>query len=424
MNIIKLRPSWDGEAIIESRIDVDFYKFPMGQFIVRRYPGPRVKFGLKLRNKGVDLTKIIPKQKLVEQLDHAMSLLVTNSEIHYLRGTDEYGARMFGEDYLTFLRTSRLCQYSLEYKDGEIILEFYDYWKDVTYWETLALSIINELRNRELLLKMSRVERDAVFATGVTRLMEKIKILKANPQIKFSEFGTRRRFTRAWQRYVVEILKEELPKEQFKGTSNTLLAMQLDLMPTGTNAHELPMVISAIMGKDGNDAGLIEAQQVLLREWWKMYGKGLSIFLPDTFGTESFLRHLDPEMAQNWIGPRLDSGDPIWEGDLWLGHYSKLGIDSRDKLLIPSDGLTLPEMIRIEEHFRDKIAVSFGWGSDVTNDLGIKALSLVIKPKEADGIETVKLSNNLAKAIGTETEVARYMRVHGYEQHERVECKY
>ncbi len=424
MNILTSKPAWYWEEIINSLLGVDFYKFPMGQFFYRLYPNVRVKFSLILRTPGIALTKEIPKEKLIEQLDHAMSLSVTNSEIHYLRGTDEYGARMFNEDYLNFLKCLRLCAYHLKYVGDKIILEFCCDWKAVTYWETIAMAIVSELRHREILLQMSRGERDAVFATGTIRLMEKIRILKKNPQVTFSDFGTRRRFMRSWQRYVIEILKEELPKEQFKGTSNTQLAMELDLMPTGTNAHEPVMVLSAIMGQNGNDEGLLQAQQTFLDEWWKMYGYGMSIFLPDTYGTESFLRHLDPGMAAAWKGFRGDSGDPVWEGELWCAFYKRHGIDSRTKLMIPSDGLTLPVMIELERHFRNRLHVSDGWGSDLTNDLGIKALSLIAKPMEADGNPTVKLSNNPAKALGPELEVERYKRVHQYHKHRRIECKF
>lgn len=58
--------------------------------------------------------------------------------------------------------------------------------------------------------------------------------------------------------------------------------------------------------------------------------------------------------------------------------------------------------------------VGFGWGTNVTNDLGLAPLSLVVKAVSANGRPTVKLSDNLAKATGPAEEVARYKRVFGY----------
>ena len=53
--------------------------------------------------------------------------------------------------------------------------------------------------------------------------------------------------------------------------------------------------------------------------------------------------------------------------------------------------------------------MSFGWGTNLTNDVGIAALALVIKPDAVDGVPCVKLSDDLAKATGDRQEIARYL---------------
>jgi nicotinate phosphoribosyltransferase len=55
--------------------------------------------------------------------------------------------------------------------------------------------------------------------------------------LKIVDFGTRRRFNRLWQEWVLDTLKQEIP-EYLAGTSNLHLARELTLAPVGTMAHE------------------------------------------------------------------------------------------------------------------------------------------------------------------------------------------
>ena len=67
--------------------------------------------------------------------------------------------------------------------------------------------------------------------------------------------------------------------------------------------------------------------------------------------------------------------------------------------------------------------LSFGWGTNLTNDfLGcapagvdgqLKAISLVCKVVEVDGRPAVKLSDNPNKVLGLPDEVERYRRIFG-----------
>jgi len=409
--------------IITSLLDADFYKFTMGNVVFQRYPDVPVVYGFKNRTKRVRLAEVVHESDLRCELDHVRSLRFNNSELHYLRGTNEYGDRMFPEQYLQFLKDLRLPPYELCVADGTFDLRFPGKWSEAIYWETIALSIVNELYYRALLERMRPFERDIVEATGRIRLAEKINILHENPDITHTDFGTRRRYAKLWQQYVVRTTADELGPQRMLGTSNTEIAMILGLLPMGTSAHEMFMVLAALMGQGGDEA-LHASHNQVLRDWWDTYGFGLSIALTDTFGSDFFFRDMTAEQAQQWKGLRHDSGDPIAFGEKAIRFYQSHGVDPREKLLVFSDGLDIQTILKIAAHFKGRIRVTFGWGTNLTNDLGLKPLSLVVKIIEANGSPAVKLSDNLAKAIGPAAEVERYRRVFGYTCKTFEECRY
>lgn len=412
------------DPIISSLLDIDFYKFTMGQVVFNKYRDVQVTYAFKNRTKNVRLTEYINIDELRLELDHVRSLRFTKTELHYLRGTNEYQDRMFSEDYLNFLRDLSLPPYTLEFVDGDIRLEFSGKWSEIIYWETIALSIVNELYYRSLLSGESKFEIDCIAAEGQLRLQKKLKKLRNRPDITFTDFGTRRRFSKVVQDYVVSTIHEELPESQFLGTSNTRLAMDLSILPMGTSAHEMFMVVAGLMGSNGKDLGILEATDKVLDDWYSQYGWGLSVALTDTFGTDLFFRRMTKEQAINWKGLRHDSGDPIEFGEKVIKFYEEHGLSPTNKLIVFSDGLDIDTIIKIADHFKGRIKCTFGWGTNLTNDMGFPALSLVVKAVEANGQPLVKLSDNLAKAIGNPEEVERYKRICGYTSSFLAECKY
>lgn len=402
--------------IIQSLLDVDFYKFTMGQLVFLRYRDVPVTYALTNRSREIRLASVVDKGELREELDHARSLRFNNSELHYLRGTNEYGDRMFTEDYLDFLRELTLPDYELEEVDGSFQLRFRGPWSEAIYWETIALSLLNELYYRSLMRELSRFERDLVFAEGKMRLAEKIRVLREHPEIEFVDFGTRRRFSREWQHYVDRTLAEELPG-QFVGTSATESALLHGLVPMGTSAHELYMVMSGIMHE--SDDRIRASHNRVLEDWWELYGWGLSVAVTDTYGSEFFFRDMTQAQAKAWKGLRHDSGDPVEFGERAVRFYEEHGIDPREKLLIFSDGLELDTILALSERFHGRVKLSFGWGTNLTNDMGFEPIAIVVKAVEAAGRRTVKLSDNLAKATGTEEDIERFKRIFGH-RHEKV----
>ncbi len=420
------------KPIIHSLLDVDFYKDTMGQAIFHRHPAVPVQLALQNRHKRVRLADCIDLSQLRENLEHVRSLRFTRQELHFLMGTFEYHQPLFKLDYIRFLQTLRLPDFHLDVRDGQLVLEFSGEWASVTRWETLALQVVSELYGAIRARDSLSLERDKLWREGDRRLDRKIAIIKASPTITFSDFGTRRRFSRAWQDHVVSRLAEEFPAEsafednrQFRGTSNTLLAMKYGLTPVGTNAHELPMIYSAIYRKEDEKAGYLVSSQRVLEDWEAEYGLDLSIFLPDTYGNDYFFAKIVPrDMLERWRGSRHDSGPPKEYGDKCIRIYEAAGIDPATRLIVFGDGLDAPLIAELERYFRGRIQTTFGIGTNLTNDLGPAAPSIVVKPVRANGLPVVKLSDNLAKASGDPAEIQRMKRLVGYTVDFSENCRY
>ena len=408
--------------VITSFLDLDHYKLTMGQFVFRRYPDVPVKYAFKNRT-NVKLADIVDEKDLRKELDAVLDLQPTARELDYLRTLKNNGNRLFGEDYLQFLENIKLPGYSLKAKDGNFQIEFPGKWAEAIYWETLTLSIMNELYYRVLTRNFDKEQINDLYKTGRQNLNTKIETLKQIPDIRFLEFGTRRRFSKAWQDYVVKTLKQE-NSQQLTGTSNVYLAMKYQLEPRGTMAHELFMIMPGIMHK--NDEEIRASHNQVLTGWWDEYGYDLSIALTDTYGSDFFFKDMTKEQAVKWKGLRQDSGNPELFGNKQIEFYEAKGIDPRKKLLVPSDGLCLETIINVQNKFRGKIIPVYGWGTNLTNDLGLDSLSIVVKAAEANGYGTVKLSDNPAKAMGSKEDIARFMRIFEYDpsKYEYVRCRY
>ena len=277
----------------------------------------------------------------------------------------------------------------------------------MTFWETVVMSELNELYFQQKLASEG-TDLAALYAEGDRRLDAKIKRLQSRPDIKFSDFGTRRRFSYEWQKHVIERLAHELP-DNFVGTSNIYLAHELGIKPIGTFAHELPMVYCALDDADGRDP--LDGHNRVLRDWQQLYKGDLSTALTDTFTSEFFFADMTPEQAAEWKALRHDSGDPFEFGDRVIAFYESLGIATQEKTIVFSDGLNIDQIIALADYFKGKINVLFGWGTSLTNDLGVKANNIVMKAVAVNGVSTVKLSDNEGKHTGDPEKIALYTRI-------------
>lgn len=407
---------WKIDPIVRSLIDTDFYKLLMCQSIFRNKPDTIVTFSLINRSRDIRLAELIDEGELREQLDHVRGLSLTRGESTWLRGNTFYGKRqMFRPDFMAFLEGLRLPAYHLERHDGQYRLTFEGPWPQVMLWEIPALAILMELRSRAVLGDMGRFELQVLYARAMTRLWEKIEALRALPDLRIADFGTRRRHSFLWQDWAVQAMIEGLGN-RFTGTSNCLIAQRRDIEAIGTNAHELPMVHAALA--DDDDA-LRRAPYDVLADWQEEHDGNLRIILPDTYGTAGFLAGA-PDWLAGWTGMRIDSGQPEAGAEAAIRWWQERGEDPRDKLVIFSDGLDVDRIIALHRRFHGRVKVSFGWGTLLTNDFrglvrgdGLAPFSLVCKAVAANGRPTVKLSDNPEKATGPADQIARYKRVFG-----------
>ena len=407
---------WKIDPIVRSLLDTDFYKLLMCQSIFRNKPDTSVTFSLINRTKNIKLAELIDEDELREQLDHIRSLSLSRGESTWLRGNTFYGKRqMFRSDFMEWFEKLKLPPYHLEKKAGQYELTFEGSWPEVMLWEVPALSVLMELRGRAVLNKMAKFELEVLYARAMTKLWEKIENLRHIEDLKIADFGTRRRHSFLWQDWAVQAMLEGL-EDKFIGTSNCLIAMKRDIEAIGTNAHELPMIYSALAK---NDEELANAPYQVLADWHEEHDGNLRIILPDTYGTEAFLKRA-PDWLKQWTGIRIDSGDPVEGTEAAIAWWQNKGENPEDKLVIFSDGLDTSMIKFLHEKFNGRVKVSFGWGTNLTNDFrdlvsdgSLDAFSLVCKPINANDRSTGKLSDNLTKALGPSEEINRYKRVFG-----------
>lgn len=405
---------WKIDPIVRSLIDTDFYKLLMCQSVFRNRRNTRVAFSLINRSSDVRLADLVDEGELREQLDHIRSMHLTRGESTWLRGNTFYGKRqMFRPDFMEWFEGMRLPDYHLEKRDGQYELSFEGSWPEVMMWEIPALAVLMELRGRAVLKHMGRFELQVLYARAMTKLWQKIEAMRHVDDLRIADFGTRRRHSYLWQDWCVQAMLEGLG-DKFVGTSNCAIARHRDIEAIGTNAHELPMVYSALAN---DDAALARAPYEVLADWQEEHDGNLRIILPDTYGTEGFLNNA-PDWLATWTGIRIDSGDPAQGAETAINWWVSKGQDPREKLVIFSDGLDVAEMLSLQRIFLGRVKVSFGWGTNLTNDFrglvpdrGLDAFSLVCKAISANGKPTVKLSDNPNKAIGPDDEIARYKRV-------------
>ena len=462
-----LRPEQNDHPV-RSLMDVDFYKPTMSAYAAELHPGITVKFSLINRNRNIPVARIVPEDELRAALDHALSLRVRRTDTYYLAGMDIYGRNMFSPKQIKRFAELKLPPYSLRRVGDQYELSVEGEWSDVTFWETIAMAAIMELYFRSLMRRMSKTEIELLHGAMDNKLYRKLKRIAERPDIRISDFSTRRRQSFLRQKRSIEMAKNVLG-DQFSGTSNTYLAFAEDLVPIGTNAHELPMVLTALANakavRDGVPVGspehaaiLRSAQYDVLREWSSLYGTGLRVVLPDTYGSAQFFSgmpdDLADEIASSWRGMRQDSGDPIAECEGFIRWLASRGVSDpvkAGKICIFSDGLDVkvdgygaissePDIIELHDAFRGRIITPFGWGTNLANDprgclpepdgvvpgledLGLrwtdvfKGFSLVCKVAEvSDGKSSaaaVKLSNNYDKATGPKDAVDVYRAIFG-----------
>ncbi len=390
-------------AIIQSLLDTDLYKFTMLQVILHQFPQTHSVYHFRCRN----LDKIAyPLREIRDELEYELDRLCEiefkADELAYLRSL-----RFIKSDFVDYLELFRLKRRFIKVgidAENRLDIKVEGPMIQAMFFEIFVLSIVNELYFR-------RLETPEVLAEGERRLQAKAELLREyaraqdaqDPPFLVSDFGTRRRYTFAWQKHVLETLHAAAP-EIFRGTSNVYLAKELGITPIGTMAHEFMQAFQAL------DVRLRDFQKASLEAWVHEYRGDLGIALTDVVGMDAFLADFDLYFAKLFDGLRHDSGDPYVWGDKAYAHYQKLRIDSRTKMLTFSDGLDLERAWALHQYFKDRFKTSFGIGTNLTNDMGHTTLNIVLKLVECNGQSVAKISDTPGKTMTTDDTFLAYLR--------------
>jgi nicotinate phosphoribosyltransferase len=388
------------QPVITSLLDTDLYKFTMWQTMLHRHPQTQAEYTFVCRNEPA-----YPLADLVADVDRELDALCALSyrqdELAYLASL-----RFIRSDFVDFLRIFRFQREFIVARasaTGGLEIVASGPQVHVMAFEIYVLSIVNELYFR-------RFDSTVAIAEGRRRLAAKIERLRQfereparlNP-FEFFDFGVRRRFSREWHREVLVTLKREVP-QFFKGSSDVLYARDLGLVPIGTMAHEYLQTYQTL------GVRLRDFQRAALEDWVQEYRGDLGTALTDVVGMDAFLTDFDLYFAKLFDGLRHDSGDPVIWGEKALGHYEKLRIDAKTKRLVFSDGLDFEKSFGLYRHFADRAQLGFGIGTNLTNDMGLKTLHIVMKLTHANRQPVAKLSDSPGKLLCDDETFLAYLR--------------
>ncbi|SFU68241.1 nicotinate phosphoribosyltransferase [Pseudoduganella namucuonensis] len=385
--------------VVRSLLETDLYKFTMWQALLHGHPNSHSEYEFVCRN-----APSFPLAELVDevnaQLDHLCLLSFNDDELAYLRSL-----RFMKSDFVDFLAVFRFQRKFIHARaeGGTLAITAAGPQVHVMGFEIFVLYIVNELYFR-------RFDQAAALAEGRERLLDKVAALKAfgmrpapRHPFEFSDFGLRRRFSSAWHDEVVLRLTAEVP-QYFKGTSNVYLAKRLGNVPIGTMAHEYMQSFQAF------GVRLRDFQKAALEDWVQEYRGDLGIALTDVVGMDAFLADFDLYFAKLFDGLRHDSGDPKAWGEKALAHYAALRVDANTKRLVFSDGLDLETAFGLYRHFADRIMTGFGIGTNLTNDVGLTPLNIVMKLVRCNGQSVAKLSDSPGKTMCKDETFLAYLR--------------
>ena len=374
------------EVRLKSILDNDFYKITMQNAVVKLFPSEKVKYSFINRGKhhfpkGFD-------EELRKSVNAMAEMKLTKEEKEYLRNTCPY----LDLPYLDFLAGYQYdpSEVQIVQTENDLEVTVVGEWYRTILWEVPLLALISELH-----YVMNGIERDS-DETVIRNTLEKAEELD-NLGVNFAEFGTRRRHSYKVHDLVVDALTQN-KSSKFTGSSNVHFAMNYGVKPIGTHAHEWFMFHAA-------EYGFKMANALSLEHWVDVYRGDLGVALSDTYTTEVFFQQFDKKFAKLFDGVRHDSGDPIEFAEKTIAHYEQNGINPLFKYIIFSDGLNLEKVAEITHACRGKIGISFGIGTNLTNDVGVKPMNIVMKLIAAqsvngDWVPTVKLSDEHGKYTG------------------------
>ena len=386
--------------IIHSILDNDLYKFTMMQAVLHQFPGVEVEYRFKCRTEGVNFAPYVDKiSNEIDYLCHGLRFF--DDDLGYLSSL-----RFIKSDFVQFLKLFRFERnyVNIEINDkGELDIHIKGPWLHTILFEVPILAIVSEVYSEDQ--NGSYTHARELLAEKIDRVKTATNWWEFEP-FNIADFGTRRRNCFAWHHEVVATLKDSLQTHQssfFVGTSNVLLANEMDLTPIGTMAHEWIQAHQALYR-------VADSQFMAFENWAKEYRGDLGIALSDTVGLNAFLCDFDMYFAKLFDGTRQDSGNPHEYACRMIDHYKEMGIDPKTKTIVFSDGQTIASALELWKDFSDKIKISFGIGTHLTNDFGYKALQIVLKMIKCNGQPVAKLSDSPGKYMCEDEDYTAYLR--------------
>ena len=382
--------------IINNILDTDQYKLSMQMAVGQLFPNAMARYTFINRGK----TEFRPgfAAELRSQIETMDDITATPEQFDWLAKACPY----LNSFYLDYLRGYRFDPKEVAITqdgDGGLSINVEGPWHRAILWEVPLLALVSELHFKDRPWGFQDVDDVAKFRT-----ME---------GLKFADFGTRRRFSGPNQWRVVKIAQKTCP-DAFIGTSNVDLSYALQRPPVGTMAHEWISFHGAVYGYNN-------ANWKALKDWAEVYKGDLGIALTDTYGTDCFFKGFLSDLAREYDGLRQDSGDPIQFAKDAKNFYERLCIDPASKILVFSDGLDSYRAINIHRWCKDNgLRCSFGIGTNLTNDVGVKPLNIVMKmtgcklSRSCSWAPVVKLSDVAGKHTGDPAEVERAKQMVGY----------
>ena len=381
--------------MILSILDTDLYKFSTSYSYMKLYPEAEGTCSFTDRNIIEHTEDFVTNLKL--KFAKLSELSFSFNEKQWCIKNIPY----IPEVYWEWLRWFRFdLEKIIVWLDDEkhLHIEVTDKLYKVTLYEVPILAIVSEL--------YSRAQGVVNVSEAIDKLDKKINIANENG-LKFSEFGTRRRYSAALHELIVQRLKEKCPINCV-GTSNVYFAMKYNMTPIGTFPHEWIMFHGACWGYQ-------EANYLGMRDWVRTYDGNLGIFLMDTYTSKVGLKNMSLKFAKLFDGVRCDSGDEYLIGNEVIKRYKELGIDPTSKTIVFSNALDFEKYLDIHNYFNGRIRISAGIGTNITNDTGLKPANIVMKLSKCrinqnqEWRKCIKISDDLGKQLGDnrEFEIAR-----------------
>lgn len=373
-----------------SLLDNDQYKLTMQQAILKLgFAAVPVEYKFQCRTKDINFSPYF--RNIVTRINNLASLELSKHEYNYLRSV-----RYFHDDYLQFFKGFRFDPnyVSIHLNGSNLDLRIRGPWFNTILFETPILSIISEegcFNGNEKIAS--------------ERLEKKLSKVSDIEEFNYADFGTRRRNSFFWHSNVIKKC-EVITPHQFIGTSNLYLALKHNVRPIGTMAHEW------LQAHQQLNYRVVDSQKMAFENWIKIYRGDLGIALSDVINTDVFLRDFsDPLFYKLFDGVREDSEPkPIKFGKRIINFYKDMGIDPKTKTIIFSNGLNFDKAIEIFNALHKEINVSFGIGTNLTNDFDIPALNIVIKMVSCNHQPVAKISNSPGKGMCESPEFINYLK--------------